>query len=127
MVINIRTWNMNYWKERRRCNPKTEEQKNAWIDMAGELVLQNKDIDIFSLQESSVNMLGKNKVLDIVNEHRNHTIIKENDMQFIYHTNPNKYPDWGLLIISKYCNGNCFVYDNELSYICYDFNIEDKY
>lgn len=126
MEYKIRTWNMNYWKERRGDKVKTSEQKNAWKKVAKELLLKDDYFDMFVLQESSINILGDNNTSHITNKHQEYSIVEHDNKHFYFHTNPKKYPDWGLLIISKICNGVCIKYNNELAFMCYDFKVEDK-
>jgi endonuclease/exonuclease/phosphatase family metal-dependent hydrolase len=117
---------MNYWKERRGSNAKTLEQKKAWKRIAKDLLLNDDYFDMFVLQESSINILGDDNTSHITEKHQEYSIVEHNNKHFYFHTNPKKYPEWGLLIISKICNGILDKFDNELAFMCYNFMVEDK-
>jgi len=125
MEFKMRTWNMNYWKERRGSSPKTPEQKNGWINVSKELILNDGYFDLIALQESSLDML-KDEIMTSKYIDDNIMNADYDNKHFVYHTNPKKYPDWGLMIISKDSNGVCYRYNNELAFICYDYLFEDK-
>jgi len=126
MKLKIRTWNMNYWKERSGDKAKSKEKINEWIKTAKQLILDEEDIDIFALQESSLNMLMDENIVYKFIQFTNVINISHNNKNFAFLANPHKYLNWGLLTISKGIEGTIYAYNNVLAYICYDFTINNK-
>jgi hypothetical protein len=117
---------MNFWKQRRGNSEKTLLEKNDWIKLSKEYILNDNNFNFIALQETSLNMLNDEIIIFKGIEKDNIIRMGISDSQYIYHTNPYKYPDWGLMIISKkYYFTNC-VYNNSLAYMCYDFIIDNK-
>jgi exonuclease III len=125
-VLKIRTWNMNYWRERRTDNPKTATQKDEWAKITKDIIFNGEYFDFIVLQETSLNILKDEKVIFKGIKGNNIINVDYNDNKIIYHTNPYKYLDWGTMIISKKHEGICNQYDNSLAYMCYDFITADK-
>jgi endonuclease/exonuclease/phosphatase family metal-dependent hydrolase len=111
---------MNYWKERYGGSPKSPEQKNGWINISKKLIVNEEYFDMFVLQETSLDML-KDEKITLKHTDENIDIAAYNNKYYVYHTNPKKYHDWGLMIISKNCSSGCYRYNNELAFICYDY------
>ncbi|GHU64822.1 hypothetical protein FACS189447_02510 [Spirochaetia bacterium] len=130
MELNIRAWNMNYWKQRKGNSAKTTQERIKWIEFAKKSILHNHHFDLFVLQEASLNIFADEKIL-LHGIDENENIITA-DYKYahdliIYHTNQMKYLSWGNMIIAKhhnYCVSN--RYNNLLAYMCYDFTIKNK-
>jgi len=134
MELNVRTWNMNYWKKREGHSPKTVEEKIKWAGFAKESIIIDNDFDFLLLQETSLNMFSGENIefchIDddnfIYAAYINNEIIK----RVIYNSNPKKYLSWGNMIISKWDMKNDLSYpiqkkhfNNTLTYQCFTFII----
>ena len=126
MEIKLRTWNMNYWKQRSGDKAKSKEQINEWTKLSKDLILNEDNIDLFILQESSLNMLKDENILFKFIHFYNVINVTHNNKNFAFLANPHKYLNWGLLTISKNIEGIIHSYNNELAYMSYDFKINDK-
>jgi exonuclease III len=124
--LKIRTWNMNYWKDRKGRNEKTTTQKDEWIKFAKNIIFNGEYFDFIVLQEASLNILRDEKVIFNGINGNNIINVDYDDNKIIYHTNPKKYLDWGIMVISKKHEGICNRYDNSLAYMCYDFIIANE-
>jgi endonuclease/exonuclease/phosphatase family metal-dependent hydrolase len=117
---------MNYWKTRKGSQPKSTEEKSEWIKLAKKLLLHDKSFDFLLLQEASIKII-ENKGIQIKKLGEDNSIIFDcNRNKYIYHTNPFKYPDWGLMIRTPCIKCERFMYNNTLAYMCYDLTIRNK-
>jgi len=117
---------MNYWKERSGGKAKSKEKINEWIKISKELVLNEENIDIFVLQESSLNMLMDESILYKFIQFYNVINLSHKNKNFAFLSNPHKYLNWGLLTISKNIEGINPTYNSSLAYMSYDFVINNK-
>ena len=127
MKLNIRTWNMNYWKQRKGNSAKTLDERREWAKFAKKAILHDLHFDLILLQEASLNMFRDEKMKLLIDEEENIITAEYNHRQVFYHTNPTKYLSWGNMIIAKsgsYAQSNrC---NNLLAYMSYDFCFKDK-
>lgn len=126
MEIKVRTWNMNYWKKRQGNEAKSKEEINEWIKLSKELILNDKNIDLYILQESSMNILANENILYKFIDYNNILNISYNNKNFAFCANPYKYLNWGLLTISKNIEGSIYTYNNSLAYMSHDFDINNN-
>jgi endonuclease/exonuclease/phosphatase family metal-dependent hydrolase len=134
MELNIRTWNMNYWKVRKGIVAKTGEEKIKWVEYAKDSIVKNNLYDFFLLQETSLNMFsGENVEFGHIDDDNSiHVDYTFNDVRkkIIYNSNPKKYLSWGNMIISE-CKKNDYSYlipvkgnNSRLAYQCCIFQKE---
>jgi endonuclease/exonuclease/phosphatase family metal-dependent hydrolase len=117
---------MNYWKTRKGSQPKSTEEKDEWMNLAKKLFLHDKSFDFLLLQEASIKII-ENKSIQIKKIGEDNSIIFDyNRNKYIYHTNPFKYSDWGLMIRTPRIKCERFMYNNTLAYMCYDLTIRNK-
>jgi len=132
MELNIRTWNMNYWKKRKGNVAKTGEEEREWRKYAKELIVKNNFYDYFMLQETSLNIFSGENIefhaIDNDNSILVNYIGKDTIKRINYTTNPKKYMSWGNMIISKSNLKNDIGYlmpknacNSELTYQCCEF------
>jgi hypothetical protein len=60
MELNIRTWNLNFWKQRFGYKAKSPEEIKDWINDCKNILWNNKGIDFYLLQEASFKLYGNN-------------------------------------------------------------------
>jgi hypothetical protein len=111
MELNIRTWNLNFWKKRFGKKEKTSEEIDGWTNYCRNIIKNDKNINIYLFQEASRNLYDNN--------------IDDNGIYYL--EIPGKISPWGLIVHSQIGRAqNSIISNAKLGYMCCSFKSIDN-